>query len=365
MNSENLDDWTQHLIPKLSGPLKDTGPWHRVEESRSGGWNCLHGDAGENAIHWFHLSEKGKLKPLDPFSDKRLPVLPNVISQWVGQGNSVELLAWRLGSRAIFRLGSGHFAKVFRKDRHTLMRWEFLKSNSTGNRIQIPEVTDWDSKNKVLTVKAAPGDSLNAIWKSGVWKNQHLQTIIQILDMLGTTKNAADLPEHSIADEIEILEKRLQVFQRVLKDPSPKVPDLVKEVILRLQNLPTSPSVVCHRDFHDKQVLVSNDQITLLDLDLLAKSDPALDAGNILAHLRLRSLQGLPVPWENCVASISQWMQSREIQEERLRAWTASTFARLLLIYSRRKRPKELLHTLESDLEELLTDTGKWQGVFS
>ena len=85
----------------------------------------------------------------------------------------------------------------------------------------------------------------------------------------------------------------------------------------------------------------------------------------LLAHLRLRSLQGLPVPWENCVASISQWMQSREIQEERLRAWTASTFARLLLIYSRRKRPKELLHTLESDLEELLTDTGKWQGVFS
>ena len=365
MNSSRSQKWTQLLVPELADPLKDTGPWHRVEESRSGGWNCLHGDTGENAIRWFHLSAEGDLKLLDPFNDKRLPVLPNVISQWVGQGISVELLAWRLGSRAIFRLGSDHFAKVFRKDRQTLLRWECLKPATTASSVQIPEVTHWDPANKVLTVKAAPGDSLNATWKSGIWDESHLHTILKILDWLGTTNTAAELPEHSIDDEVDILEKRLQVFQRVLRSPSPQVSELVKEVILRLKNLPSVSPVICHRDFHDKQVLMSNDKVTLLDLDLLAKSDPALDAGNILAHLRLRSLQGLPVPWDSCAENISKWIQSREIHGDRLRAWTASTFARLLLIYSRRKRPPELLQTLESDLGELLTDSGKWQGVCS
>jgi aminoglycoside phosphotransferase (APT) family kinase protein len=48
---------------------------------------------------------------------------------------------------------------------------------------------------------------------------------------------------------------------------------------------------VVHRDLHDGQVIVGH-RITLLDLAGASLGDPALDFGNLLAHLRLRHLQG-------------------------------------------------------------------------
>ena len=40
-----------------------------------------------------------------------------------------------------------------------------------------------------------------------------------------------------------------------------------------------------HRDFHPDQVLVDGRTLTLLDFDLFAAGDPALDVGNFSAHL--------------------------------------------------------------------------------
>ncbi len=357
--------WTQKLTPTLASALAQGGPWLRVEEARSGGWYCLHGGSGENAIHWHHLSETGELESLDPMSDKRLPALPEMVGRWISEGIPVELLAWRLGSRAIFRLGNQQFAKVFRKDRQVLERWKHLETTAAKHSIQIPQISSWDSQTKTLIVEAAPGESLNSIWKSGKWEDSHIEAILRILRFLGTTTASDQLPDHTVSDEVDILEKRNEVFHRILAEPSNGVNPIVTEVIDRLKQLPPATSVICHRDFHDKQVLVSKDQMTLLDLDLLANSDPALDAGNILAHLRLRSLQGLPVPWEICAREISGLMADLNIEKERLATWTASTFTRLLLIYSRRNRPDELLATLEQDLNELLSDSGKWQGVLS
>ena len=359
------EQWTQRLISPLADALQASGPWLRVEEARSGGWHCLHGGSGENAIHWHHLSEEGQLSPLDPMSDKRLPALPSMIGRWISQGKNVELLAWRLGSRAILRLGPQYFAKIFRKDRQILQRWKHLDEVATKHSFHIPQVSEWDENSKTLIIETAPGNSLNSLWKSGQWEDSHLQAILQILQCLVTTPAAETLPNHTVEDEIDILEKRNEVFHRILANPSAGVKPIVEEVIRRLEQLPPVDSVICHRDFHDKQVLLSETRITLLDLDLLANSDPALDAGNILAHLRLRSLQGLPVPWEKCARAITELMCELNVEKERLLAWTASTFARLLLIYSRRNRPEGLLEILEQDLNEMLEDSGKWQGVFS
>ena len=364
MNSQDSDLWTQHLIPELAKALESTGPWLRVEESRKGGWYCLHGQSGENATKWYHLSEKGKLKEQHPLEDSRLPALSSVINHWITNGISVELLAWRLGSRAIFRLGDNCFAKVFRKNRQVLERWQYLSKKSPDNSISIPEITHWDDKNLVLTVKEAQGKSLNELWKSGQWDSTHIDSIVDILSWLAKSEAENTLPTHSAKDEIKILQKRDEVFHRILAAPPTGVKRLVDTVIERLKSLNEIPPVVCHRDFHDKQVLISESTVTLLDLDLLAISDPALDAGNIIAHLRLRSLQGLPVPWLECASRISNMLAQSGIPGERLKTWTASTFARLLLIYSRRQRPSDLLQKIEEDLEELLMGTGKWQGVF-
>lgn len=51
-------------------------------------------------------------------------------------------------------------------------------------------------------------------------------------------------------------------------------------------------SALLHRDLHDKQVLLDGLSVGLLDFDLAAVGEPALDLANLLVHLELRALQG-------------------------------------------------------------------------
>ncbi len=46
-----------------------------------------------------------------------------------------------------------------------------------------------------------------------------------------------------------------------------------------------------HRDFYADQVIAADARLTLVDLDLYAAGDPALDVGNFLAHLMEQSLR--------------------------------------------------------------------------
>ena len=67
-----------------------------------------------------------------------------------------------------------------------------------------------------------------------------------------------------------------------------------------LRALPPLPPVLAHRDLHDGQVLLTAGSAAdlaaatpgLLDLDTAALADPALDAGNLLAHLDLAAAAG-------------------------------------------------------------------------
>ena len=40
-----------------------------------------------------------------------------------------------------------------------------------------------------------------------------------------------------------------------------------------------------HRDFYPDQLLIAEDQVTVIDFDLYCEGDPALDIGNFVAHL--------------------------------------------------------------------------------
>jgi Ser/Thr protein kinase RdoA (MazF antagonist) len=52
------------------------------------------------------------------------------------------------------------------------------------------------------------------------------------------------------------------------------------------------PALV-HRDFYDKQVVLNDSEAAVIDFDTLCRSDPAIDLGNFLAHLRLAGLKGM------------------------------------------------------------------------
>ena len=91
-----------------------------------------------------------------------------------------------------------------------------------------------------------------------------------------------------------------------------------------------------HRDLHDKQVLVAAGRIGLLDFDTLALGDPALDLGNLVAHLELRALQGhgSHADAERLAASLLEGYRAGRSIRERIAAYAQATRVRLACVYA-------------------------------
>ncbi len=172
-----------------------------------------------------------------------------------------------------------------------------------------------------------------------------------------------DFPAHPISEEIRVLAERVPVFLRTLENPSPRAEPLFERVRAELEGLPEVEPVLCHRDFHDKQVLIDGDRGTLIDLDLAAAGHPALDVGNILAHLRLRRLKGADLDWRTVARPIAERAKVDRGIDDSLRAWTASTLLRLALFYARRYRKPGVIDALLDSTEAALEGTGEWEGI--
>jgi len=359
-----MSSWTDELSEPLRG-AGTQGRWCRIEEARAGGWILL-SDAGAGDVDWWHLSESAtELSPLDPLDDRRLPELRQSLTEALRRSDRIELLAWRVGSRAIFRLEGSEGArlvKVYRKDRQTIRRWQCLPSDSVPWRV--PKVLDWDASRKRLEIEFCAGESLNSRWLAGHGDPSDGKRVGQLLSWLSKTTIPSNFPVHSIEDEIKILVERLPVFERVLANPPPRAAQLVDRVASSLRALPNTELVLCHRDFHDKQILIDGEQGVLIDLDLAAGGHPALDVGNIIAHCRLRQLKGASLDWLPIATHIANTARrERNLTNSSLRTWTASTLMRLALIYSRRFRHEGLIDALLDSTEYALDGAGEWKGV--
>lgn len=116
-----------------------------------------------------------------------------------------------------------------------------------------------------------------------------------------------------------------------------------------------------HRDLHDGQLLVGAPMV-LLDFDLLCRADPFLDAGNLIAHLRLRQLQGLFGADADGVDACGHALLEGLDREgdsgvrERLRFYQASCFLRLALVYGVRQRWARLGPALVSEAARCIDD---------
>ncbi len=90
---------------------------------------------------------------------------------------------------------------------------------------------------------------------------------------------------HTAGTELRILEERLSAAARLRPQLADRIHRLLDECGRMAADLDDLEQAVIHRDFYPDQVLVDGDRIWLLDLDLCCLGDPALDAGNFLAHL--------------------------------------------------------------------------------
>ncbi|MDH3626994.1 MAG: phosphotransferase [Acidobacteriota bacterium] len=353
--------WTESLTPALA-KMTAGRDWDRVQEAACGDWLLL-SPVGSGDSCWYQV-ENGMDRPraLSPLEDPELPVLRQVVDRWLRRGREFRLLAWRIGRRAVFRLSRGQssrICKLYRRERHTLTRWQ-VTAEINNDRWRAPNVLAWDPSLRRLDIEFLPGTSLNTRWLAGRAEFGDGVHIASLLDWLAGCPVPRGFPVYEVEDEVLLLQRRLAEYQRTLAAPPARTGETVSRVIRALRELTPVPNSLCHRDLHDKQILLDGDRGGLIDFDLAAAGHPALDAGNILAHLRLRAMKGAQIPWRDIVSTIVDNATPTRSHSLALRVWTASALMRLTLIYARRRRPPELLEALETSTRAALEGRGEW-----
>jgi hypothetical protein len=108
-----------------------------------------------------------------------------------------------------------------------------------------------------------------------------------------------------------------------------------------------------HGDFYDRQVLVNDGQITILDLDEAVLADPAADHGLFIAHLERDALLG-GVPAERVAVAREALLAGYGLPPERVELYTAFGLLQLAPHHFRSREPNWPERT-EATLERALS----------
>jgi glycosyltransferase involved in cell wall biosynthesis len=141
---------------------------------------------------------------------------------------------------------------------------------------------------------------------------------------------------HTLADEIATLRQRIaRVIAR-----HPRHQTRLERILARSVDLaavmPQSRPAGIHRDFYADQIISNGDRLYLLDFDLYASGDPALDAGNFLGHLTEQSLRkwGHPDALSECESVFQDrfLQRSNGTTQEGVQAYAVLTLVRHIFL---------------------------------
>jgi Ser/Thr protein kinase RdoA (MazF antagonist) len=94
-----------------------------------------------------------------------------------------------------------------------------------------------------------------------------------------------DARRWTMADEAAVLERALSRAADARPDLAGVVREIGSHAARSLAALGDGVGCAIHRDFYFDQVIVDDARLWIVDLDLFACGDPAIDVGNFLAHL--------------------------------------------------------------------------------
>ena len=292
------------------GPAPDTLPLHHARALMlllTEGFRARHLDWPARARSLLDRAERC-LRGIDPpVIDPAMPQLTAALdtgralaalSRATGMdltGTTPELIRHKPGRRALVRYAAGdHQGAILGKLRakgidrrmpalHDALRGAGLDGHQ--GRTGVPQARGTvDTMNMWLQdeVPGSPPDPMDA---------GAMARIGTALAQLHDAPAATDR-RWSHADELAVLDRALTQAAAQLPHDAGALQAILRGAADRLASLPPGPECGIHRDFYFDQVLVAEAQIWLVDLDLYAVGDPAIDLGNFLAHLDEFALRG-------------------------------------------------------------------------
>lgn len=315
----------------------------------------------DGAERWFSV-QSGDCVELRPEDDAALPLagdMPRLAST-----GTLRVLAWRPGRRitlALDRQGARLVLKGYRRKRSAIAagRYRLAEQLFVGGHLHVPGLLSHDETRCCLSIKRLPGRALVL----GIKARERLFRVGSALRAAQERPVPESLASHGPRDELDVLD---QWSERVgwAAGCCPESWFATRERLESPCGLLGEPDHrVAHRDLHDGQLLEESGRLALLDFDMLARADTLLDAANLLAHLRLRALQGLhgttTESAQECGHALLEGLDRSAEPESllRLRFYQAATFLRLALVYRMRPRFADLagplIHLAERCLDDL------------
>ncbi|WP_285621446.1 hypothetical protein [Kineosporia sp. NBRC 101677] len=222
-----------------------------------------------------------KLQVFPYGQDERLPALAALVR------DGGEVVAHRAGRRAVVR-HSGRFTKVLPVGKARGIA-ETLTQVAQWPGVVVPPVLG--CTDQTVTLGALPGATLHEWLKEPRSTAELAQAGARVglaVRSLHRGSSVGALPHHDLAAELDVTLRWIELAERLTGTelPRPGNPAVAPKVTV---------GVPLHRDLHDKQIVLpqTSSDVGLLDLDLLAGGEAALDLANLLVHLELRARQGL------------------------------------------------------------------------
>lgn len=230
-------------------------------------------------------------------ADRKLPALTGLL-----QEPCTTLVSHRAERRAVLREQQGpqvRYTKVVPLKKHASL---VASARSAADLpLRTPEVSGVDATRGTVTTETLPGSPLHDLLRGPraidgcAVAGAALAALHRITPPVGLTRHTWR-EEHEVTSRWERLAAHFGTPAGLFAPDGADRPAQPGE--------PDQVSLI-HRDFHDKQVLVADDgTVGILDFDLMALGDPALDLANLLAHLDLRHGQGMLVEVDRLQAAV-------------------------------------------------------------
>lgn len=241
--------------------------------------------------------------PAFPFLDALDDTVPAVLAACAGalapdlEPDGVRLVRHKRGRRCLvhyrFRAPDGARVGIFgkarakgldtRAERTQRLLFERGLDMEAPDGVMVPETLGRSEPLKMWFQRAVPGETGTALFVPGAdptLARRAAEALVRLHRTdLGTTRR------WTIEDEIGMLKTRLAEARDAR--PSLAAPIVFIGMLARTlaARLPVTTATGIHRDFYPDQLLFDGRRVAIVDLDLHARGDAALDAGNFLAHL--------------------------------------------------------------------------------
>ncbi len=292
-----------------------------------------------------------------PLLARRLPGVHKHQLEIVG----VQVLKYKAGRRCVLAYDladgarPGHtwrvIGKVYRDERGERLQqlqehlWRAGFGPEAADGVSVPRALAYVPEMRMLVQACAAGATFNDLITQADPRALARRSAAGLAKLHAAALPPAELPvsEYGVAAELDSLERFAAELTRVRPAETAEVADLHAALQAWGRQLPEPPAAtLVHRDFYYSQVLFDGPRLTLIDFDLLARGDPAIDVANFAAHLVFLGLDRLGDP--DALADAADLFRSAYAGrrpadagfEARFAFYEAATFFRLMNVVASR-----------------------------